>query len=54
MTFDVAARQRLSLYRAYLYLIMWVETAPRGFGGELLDRIYGKVFQPLAAAFGEA
>ena len=32
VTFDVAARQRLSLYRAYLYLIMWVETAPRGFG----------------------
>ena len=54
VTFDVAARQRLSLYRAYLYLIMWVETAPRGFGRELLDRIYGKVFQPLAAALGEA
>ena len=54
VTFDVAARQRLSLYRAYLYLIMWVETAPRGFDRELVDRIYGKVFQPLAAAFGEA
>src|ERR1700722_5728210 len=53
VTFDVAARQRLSLYRAYLYLIMWVETAPRGFGRELLDRIYGKVFQPLAAAFAD-
>ena len=53
VTFDVAARRRLSLYRAYLYLIMWVETAPRGFGQELLDRIHGRVFQPLAAAFGD-
>jgi aminoglycoside phosphotransferase (APT) family kinase protein len=50
ITFDIAARQRLSVYRAYLYLIMWVETAPRGFGQELLDRIRGRVFQPLAAA----
>jgi aminoglycoside phosphotransferase (APT) family kinase protein len=54
VTFDVAARRRLSLYRAYLYLIMWVETVPRGFGPDLLDRIYGNVFLPLAAAFGEA
>ena len=47
IAFDTAARQRLSLYRAYLYLIMWVETAPRGFGQELLDRIHGRVFRPL-------
>jgi aminoglycoside phosphotransferase (APT) family kinase protein len=53
ITFDIAARRRLSLYRAYLYLIMWVETAPRGFGQELLDRIHGRVFQPLAAALGD-
>jgi aminoglycoside phosphotransferase (APT) family kinase protein len=53
VTFDLAARHRLSLYRAYLYLIMWVESAPRKFGQELLGRLYGKVFQPLAAAFGE-
>jgi aminoglycoside phosphotransferase (APT) family kinase protein len=52
ISFDIAARQRLSLYRAYLYLIMWVETAPRGFGQELLDRIHGRVFEPLAAALG--
>ena len=52
ITFDIAARRRLSLYRAYLYLIMWVETAPRGFGQELLDRIHGRVFQPLATALG--
>jgi aminoglycoside phosphotransferase (APT) family kinase protein len=53
VTFDIAARRRLSLYRAYLYLIMWVETAPRGFGQELLDRIHGRVFQPLALALGD-
>jgi aminoglycoside phosphotransferase (APT) family kinase protein len=53
ITFDIAARQRLSLYRAYLYLIMWVETAPRGFGQEFLDQIYGRVFQPLAAILGD-
>jgi aminoglycoside phosphotransferase (APT) family kinase protein len=50
-TFDVAARQRLSLYRAYLYLIMWVETMPRGFSQDLLDKIRGRVFEPLIAAF---
>ena len=53
VTFDIAARQRLSLYRAYLYLIMWVETAPRQFGQEFLDQIYGRVLQPLAAIFGD-
>jgi aminoglycoside phosphotransferase (APT) family kinase protein len=54
ITFDIAARRRLSLYRAYLYLIMWVETAPRGFGQDLLDRIRGRVYQPLANAFADA
>jgi aminoglycoside phosphotransferase (APT) family kinase protein len=53
VTFDFAARQRLSLYRAYLYLIMWVETVPRGASPELLDRLRGRVFAPLAAAFGD-
>ena len=53
VTFDVEARRRLSLYRAYLYLIMWVETAPRGFGQEFLDRIHSRVFQPLALALGD-
>ena len=53
ITFDIAARRRLSLYRAYLYLIMWVETAPRGFGQELLEQIRGRVFQPLAAILGD-
>ena len=36
VTFDIAARQRLSLYRTYLNLIMWVEAVPRGFGQELI------------------
>ena len=54
VTFDIAARRRLSLYRAYLYLIMWVETAPRGFGQELLDRLYGRVFEPPATAFPDS
>jgi aminoglycoside phosphotransferase (APT) family kinase protein len=30
LTFDEAARRRLALYRCYLYLIMLVETVPRG------------------------
>jgi hypothetical protein len=33
---------------------MWVETAPRGFGQELLDRLYGRVFEPLATAFHDS
>jgi aminoglycoside phosphotransferase (APT) family kinase protein len=51
VTFDSAARQRLSLYRAYLYLIMWVEAVPRRYGQERLDWLLDRVFQPLAAAF---
>jgi aminoglycoside phosphotransferase (APT) family kinase protein len=53
VTFDDAARQRLSLYRAYLYLIMWVETAPRQYGQQLLDRLADVVFQPLAAILSD-
>jgi len=33
VNFDFAARQRLLLYRAYLYLIMWVEAIPRRYTG---------------------
>jgi aminoglycoside phosphotransferase (APT) family kinase protein len=33
IVFDGAARRRLALYRAYLYLIMLVEGAPRGYSG---------------------
>jgi hypothetical protein len=35
---DGAARERLALYRAYLYLIMWVEAVPRA---SAPDRIAG-------------
>jgi aminoglycoside phosphotransferase (APT) family kinase protein len=48
--FDRAARQRLSLYQAYLYLIMWVEAAPRQASRERLDWLHDRVFRPLAAA----
>ena len=39
VTFDVAARQRLLLYRTYLNLIMWVEAVPRRASRERLDRL---------------
>jgi aminoglycoside phosphotransferase (APT) family kinase protein len=53
VTFDFAARQRLSLYRAYLYLIMWVEAVPRQSSQKRRDWLFDVVFQPLAATFGE-
>lgn len=53
VTFDAAARQRLSLYRAYLYLIMWVEAVPRQFGQDHRDWLFDRVFQPLAATFSD-
>jgi aminoglycoside phosphotransferase (APT) family kinase protein len=48
VTFDAAARLRLSLYRAYLYLIMWVEAAPRQSDAAHLDRLRHLVLRPLA------
>ena len=53
VTFDSAARQRRSLYRAYLNLIMWVEAIPRRASQERLDWLHGRVFQPLIAAFDD-
>ena len=53
MTFDSAARQRLSLYRTYLNLIMWVEAIPRRASQERLDWLHGRVFQPLIAVFDD-
>ncbi len=53
VTFDFAARQRLSLYRAYLYLIMWVEAVPRQSSRERRDWLLDKVFRPLTAAFDD-
>lgn len=46
---DAAARERLALYRAYLYLIMWVEAVPRGFGAEHRDWLRQAVVRPLTA-----
>jgi hypothetical protein len=49
VTFDAATRHRISLYRAYLYLIMWVEVVPRGYGEKVLRWRRPKVLQPLTA-----
>ncbi|HEY6789746.1 MAG TPA: hypothetical protein VI365_20805, partial [Trebonia sp.] len=53
VTFDSATRQRLSLYQAYLYLIMWVEAVPRQCSPERRDWLIDRVFQPLTAAFDD-
>jgi aminoglycoside phosphotransferase (APT) family kinase protein len=53
VTFDLAARQRLSLYRAYLYLIMWVEAAPRQYSRERRGWLSDRVLRPLTAAFDD-
>jgi aminoglycoside phosphotransferase (APT) family kinase protein len=45
------APRRLALYRAYLYLIMWVEAAPRQYRGARLARLRRLVYGPLAATF---
>jgi aminoglycoside phosphotransferase (APT) family kinase protein len=47
---DVATRRRLALYRAYLYLIMLVETAPRGGRGAEHDHWIRYVGRHLASA----
>jgi fructosamine-3-kinase len=51
VTFDAGARQRLALYRAYLYLIMWVEAVPRGSGPDGVEWLREKVLLPLTATF---
>jgi aminoglycoside phosphotransferase (APT) family kinase protein len=48
LTFDDAALLRLSLYRAYLYLLMWVETAPRRYDEKHRARLRSLALQPLA------
>jgi aminoglycoside phosphotransferase (APT) family kinase protein len=53
VTFDAATRRRLSLYRACLYLIMWVEAIPRQVSEERLDWLRGTVYQPLAAMLSD-
>lgn len=53
MNFGFAARQRLLPYRAYLYLIMWVEAIPRRYNQRQRDRLVHRVFQPLEAIFSD-
>lgn len=53
VSFDFPARQRLLLYRAYLYLIMWVEVVPRGYDQRRLDWLIPRVLEPLEAIFGD-
>ena len=53
VTFDAATRRRLSLYQAYLYLIMWVEAVPRRVSEKRLDWLSEVVLQPLVAMFSD-
>ncbi len=49
VTFDAAARRRLTLYRSYLHLIMWVEAVPRGYDAARLAWLRRHVVRPLAS-----
>ncbi|MEV0634856.1 aminoglycoside phosphotransferase family protein [Streptomyces sp. NPDC050619] len=51
--FDVPARLRLALYRAYLYLIMLTETIPRGFDAGQARWVQETVAPELVAALEE-
>ncbi|MFF7764972.1 phosphotransferase family protein [Streptomyces massasporeus] len=51
--FDTAARLRLALYRAYLYLIMLTETVPREAGEEQRRWVRESVAPELVAALDE-
>ncbi|MDN0197689.1 aminoglycoside phosphotransferase family protein [Streptomyces sp. S.PNR 29] len=51
--FDVPARLRLALYRAYLYLIMLTETIPRAVGDEREGWVQETVAPELMAALEE-
>lgn len=51
--FDRSERLRLALYRAYLYLIMLVETVPRAAGAERRRWIRRTVAPALVAALDE-
>jgi hypothetical protein len=43
---DESTRLRLSLYRLYLYLIMWVEVAPRGYDEARISWLRDAVLRP--------
>ncbi|MFH0172567.1 phosphotransferase family protein [Streptomyces cacaoi] len=51
--FDPSARLRLALYRAYLYLIMLIETIPRAYGGDHDRWLRETVAPELLAALDE-
>ncbi|MFE2280722.1 phosphotransferase family protein [Streptomyces sp. NPDC059454] len=51
--FGAAARVRLALYRAYLYLIMLTETIPRATGDEHERRVQATVAPELESALAE-
>jgi aminoglycoside phosphotransferase (APT) family kinase protein len=53
VSFDFATRRRLSLYTAYLYLIMWVEAVPRRYSQQRREWLTEMVFRPLTAIFDE-
>jgi aminoglycoside phosphotransferase (APT) family kinase protein len=46
---DASSPLRLALYRTYLYLIMLVESAPRGYDGPGLEWLERRVVPPLTA-----
>jgi aminoglycoside phosphotransferase (APT) family kinase protein len=47
VVFDADARNRLALYRAHLYLIMWVEAVPRKFDAGHVAWLERDIFKPL-------
>jgi aminoglycoside phosphotransferase (APT) family kinase protein len=51
--FDRSARLRLALYRAYLYLIMLIETVPRAVGADQERWVQQRVAPELVAALDE-
>ncbi|MFE1291439.1 phosphotransferase family protein [Streptomyces sp. NPDC058751] len=53
VTFDRSTRQRLALYRSYLYLIMLIETVPRASGDERTAWARATVGPQLTAALDE-
>jgi fructosamine-3-kinase len=46
---DRSAWRRLALYRLYLYLIMWIEVAPRAYGEDRISWLRDAVLQPANA-----
>lgn len=53
MDFGAAARQRLALYRSYLYLIMLIETVPRAVDDDQVAWVREAVAPQLVAALDD-